>query len=131
MRKRIGPFVLVGVIGFVVQLTSFIALTKLGGCPLLIATAASVLAAVLHNFLWHARWTWGDRRTGRQLMRLANFTFATGTSSVVGNLLFVSAFVSVCHVDPIVATVLAVGATSAFNFLVCDRYVFRPTNFPV
>lgn len=121
--RRVRAFLLVGAVGFAVQLAAFALLVRLAEWPLVAATATSVLAAVLHNFVWHALWTWADR-PGRALVRLAQFTLATGSSSVAGNVIFVSLLVGVCHVDPFVATVLAVGATSAVNYLMCDRYVF-------
>ncbi len=40
----------------------FAALTLLLGPHYLVATALAVEMAVLHNFFWHRRWTWADRR---------------------------------------------------------------------
>jgi putative flippase GtrA len=58
----ISRFVIVGCLGFVLQLLTLWALTSLGGLPWLPANAAAVEVAVLHNFVWHEWWTWGDRR---------------------------------------------------------------------
>ena len=55
----ISKFVIVGCLGFVLQLLTLWALTSLAGWPWLPATAAAVEVAVLHNFVWHERWTWG------------------------------------------------------------------------
>jgi putative flippase GtrA len=57
---RAAAFVIVGALGFVVQIAALAALLA-AGCPYLIATAAAVEVAVLHNFAWHERWTWADR----------------------------------------------------------------------
>ena len=46
---------------------------------------------MLHNFVWHERWTWADRRFGgfagpQTFARLVRFNVATGLISIVGNL---------------------------------------------
>src|SRR5204863_529945 len=66
-QSRAIRFVIVGAIGFVVQIAALWALTVLGGWRWLPATLAAVEVAVVHNFLWHDRWTWpagaGSRRS--------------------------------------------------------------------
>ena len=74
---RFWRFNAVGVLGFAVQL-AVLALLVHGGVHYLAATAIAVEAAILHNFLWHERWTWADRpgrgraRAGR-LLREAGY----------------------------------------------------------
>jgi len=85
----ISKFVIVGCLGFVLQLLTLSALTSLAGWPWLPATAAAVEAAVLHNFCWHERWTWSDRRaasTRHVYQRLGYFQLTNGLISVAGNL---------------------------------------------
>jgi len=55
-------FNLVGGMGMVVQL--FVLVLRKAGLHVdyLIATALAVETAVVHNFLWHERVTWADRR---------------------------------------------------------------------
>jgi putative flippase GtrA len=73
--QRPATFALVGTIGVIVQLGTLEALTALG-CHYLWATGLAVEAAVLHNFMWHQRFTWRDRsgsrlaETGVRLLRL-------------------------------------------------------------
>jgi putative flippase GtrA len=50
----------VGIIGLVVQLLVLAVLLRFG-LHYLAATTMAVEAAVLHNFLWHERWTWSER----------------------------------------------------------------------
>ncbi len=50
----------VGIIGLVVQLLVLAVLLRFG-LHYLVATTVAVEAAVLHNFLWHERWTWSER----------------------------------------------------------------------
>jgi putative flippase GtrA len=53
-------FNLVGGIGIAVQLLTLVALKNGLHLDYLIATALAVETAVLHNFLWHERFTWAD-----------------------------------------------------------------------
>jgi putative flippase GtrA len=68
--QRPARFAVVGAIGVVVQLGTLEALTALG-CHYLWATGLAVEVAVLHNFMWHQRFTWRDRG-GSRLPRLAS-----------------------------------------------------------
>ena len=85
--SRAARFAWVGVGGFVVQAAGLQALVSLAGVPYPLATAAGVEAAILHNFLWHERWTWGDRpaHTG-QLVRFLRFNGATALISTAQRL---------------------------------------------
>ena len=56
--------------------------------PDLVATLAAVSAAIVHNFVWHLRWTWRDRRFRRIAAcspPSARFALANGAVSLVGN----------------------------------------------
>jgi putative flippase GtrA len=51
----------VGAMGIVVQLSVLSAFVGWLNIDYLVATALAVEAAILHNFVWHERWTWMDR----------------------------------------------------------------------
>jgi len=137
----ISKFVIVGCLGFVLQLLTLSALTSLAGWPWLPATAAAVEAAVLHNFVWHEWWTWGDRGFGgfagfagaHTFGRLVRFNVATGFISIVGNLVLMEILVEALGLPPLVGNAIAVGLLSVVNFIVSDRWVFTlppsPTGF--
>ena len=61
MVARWCAFNFVGAIGIVVQLAALHFLIHRLRFHYLPATALAVEAAVLHNFIWHERWTWKDR----------------------------------------------------------------------
>jgi putative flippase GtrA len=65
MTPRLGRFALVGAVGFAVQLATVGLLTIVWSWPAWLATAVGVEAAIVHNLLWHERWTWGDRHRRR------------------------------------------------------------------
>ena len=54
-------FNLVGGMGIVVQVLVLLVLKTGLHLHYLVATALAVEAAVIHNFLWHERFTWADR----------------------------------------------------------------------
>ncbi|MGH9783648.1 MAG: GtrA family protein [Terriglobia bacterium] len=119
----------VGALGMAVQLGSLGVFVHGFGLHYLLATALAVEAAVLHNFLWHRRWTWADRpgianpAWGLLLLR---FNLTTGMVSIVGNLLFMGLLAGAARLDPLLANLLSIGLCSLVNFLVCDRFVFLP-----
>jgi dolichol-phosphate mannosyltransferase len=122
---RFVKFNSVGVGGFLLQIGVLAGLLHLG-VHYLAATAAAVEAAVLHNFLWHERWTWRDRpAAGRgRLDRLWRFHALNGLVSLVGNVLLMRLLVGTAGLPPIPANLLAVLACSAVNYLASDRVVF-------
>lgn len=123
-------FNFVGGIGIAVQLAVLALLRSALHVDYLVATIAAVELAVLHNFLWHERFTWADRRTNRlktSMARLARFNLSSGAVSIVGNLLLMRLLVGQFRIHYIVANLIAIAACSIANFLLSDRLVFRPT----
>src|SRR5262245_52289243 len=87
LGRRSVVFNLVGVGGAVIQLAALALLSAHGVRPVA-AAALAVETAILHNFVWHQRWTWRDRpaRSGRQIAeRLARFQLLNGSISLAGN----------------------------------------------
>ena len=128
-RQRFVAFATVGIVGFLVQVASLVVFVSVTRWPLLVATAASVGLAVLHNFVWHERWTWADRRRGSRgwPMRLVAFGATNGIASLAGNVGLVSLYAFAFHAPPLAATVLAVISMTALNFVLADRLVFGET----
>ncbi len=114
----------VGGIGILVQLGTLTLLRSGLGANYLIATAIAVEAAVLHNFLWHERFTWADRPAGKSIHRLIRFNLSTGAISILGNLLTMKLLVEIARVDYFVANLASITACSLANFTVGDRWVF-------
>ena len=82
-------FNVVGLLGFALQSGALFLLTHAAPqLSYLVATAIAVELAVLHNFVWHQRWTWRDRpsaTTGETIFRLVKFNIlSTGTSLAAG-----------------------------------------------
>ena len=72
----------VGLVGMAVQLGALVALTELGGSTFSWRRPSPSRPQSSHNFVWHERWTWGDRLSyprGGRWGRLARFNLVTGT----------------------------------------------------
>jgi putative flippase GtrA len=117
----------VGAVGIGVQLATLWVLVRLAQVPALVATAIAVEAAVLHNFAWHQRWTWKDRPADAAgtLARLWRFHVLNGAVSMAGNLLVVAVLTRALHVDPVVASAIAIACCALVNFAASERLVFR------
>lgn len=124
MTSRYARFLTIGLFGFVLQLSTLWALTSMAHWPWLPATLASVELAVVHNYLWHACWTWRDR-PGTAAARFVRFQLANGLASIVGNAALMWLLAGVLGMPPVPANALAVAAISVANFLAADRWVFR------
>jgi putative flippase GtrA len=120
-------FITVGLFGFLLQIAALAALTAYAHWSWLPAILISVELAVLHNFLWHERWTWIDRTAARstKFARLLRFHVSNGLVSIAGNAALMAWLVGVLGVPAVPANVLAVGAMSVLNFVMADRWVFR------
>jgi putative flippase GtrA len=117
----------VGAMGIVVQLGVLTVLSSGMHLNYLAATALAVEAAILHNFVWHERFTWGDRTHllhGGSIARLLKFNFTTGLFSIAGNLILMGLFVTVLGLHYLSANLLTIAACSLANYLVSDRAVF-------
>lgn len=124
--QRPAKFALVGAIGIVVQIAVLEALTALG-CHYLWATGLAVEAAVLHNFIWHQRFTWSDRggpRLAGTAVRLLRFHLSNGAISILGSLLLMRWLVGQIGMRVLVANLVTIAACSVGNFLASDRWVF-------
>lgn len=117
----------VGGIGIGVQLaalTVFHSWLKMNYLP---ATALAVEIAVIHNFLWHERFTWADRPSAHRMQsiyRFAKFNATNGAVSILGNLVLMRLLVGKLKFNYILSNCVAIGACSLLNFLLGDRVVF-------
>jgi putative flippase GtrA len=126
-------FNLVGAIGIVVQLAALFLLKSVLNLNYLWATALAVETAVIHNFIWHERFTWADRTkpdrmqtsSGRSsLLRCLRFNVANGAVSILGNLALMKLLVDFGHMNYLAANGIAIALCSLANFLVSNEWVF-------
>ena len=115
----------VGAVGMAVQLSALAALTRLANGHYLLATAAAIEITLLHNFTWHVRYTWRDRRgEGSLAERLARFHLSNGVVSMAGNLALLPVLARSARMPLVGADAVAVVGCSVVNFLLGDLWVF-------
>jgi len=61
LRRQAVRYVVVGILGYCVQIGSFAVLRHAAGLPAVIAAILAGLLALAHNFLWSRYWTFGAR----------------------------------------------------------------------
>jgi dolichol-phosphate mannosyltransferase len=118
----------IGALGAGLQLAVLGVLTRLTPLHYLWATVVAVEATVLHNFCWHERWTWSDRRAASRrhvYMRLGHFQMTNGLLSIAGNVLLMRAFTGSLGMDPLAANIVSILICSLANFVASEWLVFR------
>jgi putative flippase GtrA len=126
--NRLLRFAAGGAGGFVLQLGMLWLLTGWLNLHYVLATIVSVEAAILLNFLWHDRWTWGDRpasSSSARWRRLVRFNALNGLTSIIGTTLIAFILVEGFSMPPLVANVVSVVTLSTLNFVVANALVFR------
>jgi putative flippase GtrA len=73
-RTRFFKFLIVGIVGAVVDFGVMNLLTKLFDAPLVLAGSVSFICAVISNFTWNRIWTYPDSRSRPLLRQLLMFT---------------------------------------------------------
>lgn len=122
---RWGKFNLVGAMGMGLQLGSLAVLNGWMPGHYLCASAAAVELAVLHNFLWHVRYTWTDRCGGADGLRpFVRFQLSNGLVSLVGNVVIMWLLVQKMQLPLVVSNLVAIVCCSLVNFCLGDRWVF-------
>ena len=135
--RRWIKFNAIGAMGVMVHTTSLFACAHLIRMNYLAATAVAVEAAVIHNFVWHVKWTWADRKfqESRLLERrtevrdvasmFLGFNASTGVVSLFGNLAMMWCLVGEWRMNLAAATLVSIFVCSLLNFLIADRLIFR------
>jgi len=125
MLLRCGRFTLVGAMGMVVQLGALALFNHRMPGHYLIASATALELTLVHNFVWHIRYTWRDRqRDVRRLEALVRFHLSNGAISIGGNLGVMWVLVQRVHLPVLVANLIAIVCCSAANFCLGDRWAF-------
>ena len=122
--QRWVRFSAVGATGVIVQTFTLALLLRMTGLHYLVATAIAVEASVLHNFVWHRKWTWADRQQTEIAPMLIRFNLTTGLMSIIGNLAFMWFLVDKADLNANAANMLTIAFCSLINFVLSDRLVF-------
>jgi putative flippase GtrA len=133
MFNRWVKFNAVGAAGFVVQLGTVWFCVELGDMPFVVATLVATELAVVHNFIWHVRWTWMDRAAmpAQMLGRFVRFNLTNGAVSLAGNASLVALLTDWMNVPYIAANLAGIAVCCILNFLLSERFVFAPDDVSV
>jgi putative flippase GtrA len=117
----------VGVMGMAVQLTALAILNRCTPGHYLVATAEALEITLVHNFLWHQRYTWRDRRhASAAAVQFLKFHLSNGMVSLIGNLGLMRILVSEMRTPVLVADSIAILVCSLANFGLGSTWVFAP-----
>jgi putative flippase GtrA len=102
----------------------------------LYATAATIELTLVHNFVWHLRYTWRDRRDESTLLtQFVRFHLSNGLVSMLGNLALMPILVHEARIPLLASNGIAILCCSAVNFCLGNRWAFaaraKATQCPV
>ena len=123
--QRAFRFYAVGAAGATLQLLIVAVLAHAFRVHYGVATAMALGATLVHNFIWHVRWTWRDRRPGTgYVVAFVRFASANGGVSILGTALLVPLCVERFGLPAVAANVVAIAVCGLVNFWLASR-VFR------
>ncbi|MBI5283083.1 MAG: GtrA family protein [Candidatus Solibacter usitatus] len=116
----------VGLAGVGVQLAALALFAKVLHWNYLAATAPAVETAVLHNYAWHAAWTWRDRPAAGEApwLRLLRFHLGNGLVSIVSNVLLMRLLAGALGWPLMLSNGVSIILTPVLNFLASEYWVF-------
>jgi len=121
-------FNIAGLLGMIVQMIVLMVATRLFGVNYILATVLGVECALIHNFIWHERYTWHEQKLSRALPkvmeRLLRFNLTVGAFSILGNIIFMRIFAGELEFPLIPATLLTIAILSIGNFLISEYHIF-------
>jgi len=127
MMARWLKFNAAGIVGVGVQMAALYLLTHFAELNYLASTTIAVEAAILHNFIWHERYTWRIRTRvdpHSALQRLLHFNLSNGAVSLVGNLVLMKLLVDWVGMPVMAANLCAIAACSTLNLVIEEYFVF-------
>jgi putative flippase GtrA len=122
---RLGKFNMVGVMGMGVQLLALTCFDRWFAGRYLYASAAAIELTLIHNFIWHRKYTWsGNSHKVGWVAQFVRFHLSNGLVSMLGNLALVRLFVHELRLPLLVSSTLAVICCSLVNYSFANSWVF-------
>jgi putative flippase GtrA len=122
---RWSRFNLVGLLGMALQLTLLAIFKRIGQAYPLITSSLAIEITLLHNFVWHTRYTWSGHAAGTpHAVRLVRFHLSNGVISLLCNLALLPLLMRRFHVALLLANGAAILLGSMLNFSLGERWVF-------
>lgn len=115
----------VGAMGMCVQLAALAGLNRGMRRHYLAASAVALEVTLVHNFVWHMRFTWRDRcERGSWCGQLVRFHLTNGAVSLLGNLALMRLLVEEARLPVVAANAIAIVGCSVVNYCLGDRWAF-------
>lgn len=110
---KLIKFLLVGGLGVIINSLALVVLHQFLRFPLVIASLAAVELAIVNNFLWNDRWTFGRKERSLQRFFQFNLVSCGGLVITTGTL-----WVLVSHLAApyLLANLLGIGLATCWNF---------------
>ncbi len=124
-EQRLPHFLLVGAMGTLVNCTALWVLARYAHWHYLLAGAAAMQLAVLHNFIWHDHWTFTRQRSkDSRLVRLSRYELSTVTGLLLnGMILYV--LVEWGRRPLLFANLCGIAAGTLLNFSLSKLWIWR------
>lgn len=117
-------FNFVGLIGMVVQLGT-LRILQPRTAHYLLASAVALELTIVHNFIWHTRFTWKGRCTVKAgPVRFFRFQMSNGAVSLLGALLFVRLLTGYGRLPLLLSNLISIAVCSVLNFWLADLWAF-------
>ena len=129
LAVRFSKFIAVGLAGFAVDNLVYLLLSRLltgVTARTFVVPVVSYEVAMFGNFLLSFYWVWRDRRAGnrRFIRRLLLYNAATAVPFLFRMIAYVQLF-RLLRLEGIFSNMIAILVGVAFNFFVCERFIFR------
>lgn len=129
---RFLRFALVGLSGLVIDTAVLYLLHGLWGIGLTRSAIAAAEIAIVNNFLWNDRWTFGDiatsqRQWNKVIKRFLKFNIIC-LMGLILKVLLLNLLFNLLHINPYVANVLAIAIVTLWNFWVNLKLSWRTSD---
>ena len=126
IEERWWRFCLVGAAGAAVQLGTLMFLQRFAGVHYLLASLVALEVTLGHNFVWHQRFTWRERREEEDaLSRWWRFQAGNGCVSVLGSMGLLPLLVHRLHAPVLIADAATIPCCALLNFCLSEGWAFK------
>lgn len=128
LGKRLTSFGIVGVSGIFVNMGILWIITHYANIHYALASPFAIELSIINNFIWNDRYTWHGRRYAHQhsfWYGLLRFNLVSWIAGTINWLLLVT-FTEGLGLYYLLANLLAIGIASAINFVLNEKWTFRP-----
>jgi putative flippase GtrA len=121
LAAKMAKFALVGGTGVAVNTVALYLLYQVGHVPLIVASILAVELAIVNNFLWNNRWTFGQRDLSPGRFLRFNIVSLGGLAITTGTLYLVSSL----GVYYLLANLLGITLATVWNFALNVLWTWR------